>query len=180
MEMLEPCAVKVACTVLRGLGAGNSPRPPDGYISIMNSKNIFRIIVILDIVIVVFGIIVSDLTEGLLPETLQNYLMQAAESDFIPKDTIFLIIGAIFFIALIVSWIGLLKFKKFAPWLYLVVSTADIVLTSFMGPTVRSGLAESIAIFEGLIGGVLIALVFFSPVKEFFGTDSPNKSLEVT
>ena len=29
LEMLEPCAVKVACTVLRGLGAGNSPRPPD-------------------------------------------------------------------------------------------------------------------------------------------------------
>jgi hypothetical protein len=25
-EMLEPCAVKVASTVLRGLGAGNSPR----------------------------------------------------------------------------------------------------------------------------------------------------------
>ncbi len=25
-EMLEPCALKGACTVLRGLGAGNSPR----------------------------------------------------------------------------------------------------------------------------------------------------------
>ena len=30
--MLEPCAVKVACTVLRGLGAGNSPRLPDSSI----------------------------------------------------------------------------------------------------------------------------------------------------
>ena len=29
LEMLEPCAAKVACTVLRGLGAGNSPRLPD-------------------------------------------------------------------------------------------------------------------------------------------------------
>ena len=28
-EMLEPCAMKVACTVLRGLGAGNGPRLPD-------------------------------------------------------------------------------------------------------------------------------------------------------
>ncbi len=26
---LEPCAGKLACTVLRGLGAGNSPRLPD-------------------------------------------------------------------------------------------------------------------------------------------------------
>jgi len=32
-EMLEPCAVKVACTVLRGLGAGNSPRLPDSSVS---------------------------------------------------------------------------------------------------------------------------------------------------
>ena len=28
-SMLEPCEVKVSCTVLRGLGAGNSPRLPD-------------------------------------------------------------------------------------------------------------------------------------------------------
>ena len=28
-EMLEPCALKGASTVLRGLGAGNSPRLPD-------------------------------------------------------------------------------------------------------------------------------------------------------
>jgi len=28
-EMLEPCAGKLACTVLRGLGAGNSSRLPD-------------------------------------------------------------------------------------------------------------------------------------------------------
>lgn len=27
--MLEPCAGKLACTVLRGLGADNSPRLPD-------------------------------------------------------------------------------------------------------------------------------------------------------
>jgi len=27
--MLEPCAAKVACTVPRGLGAGDSPRLPD-------------------------------------------------------------------------------------------------------------------------------------------------------
>jgi len=30
--MLEPCAVKVASTVLRGLGAGNSPRLPDSSV----------------------------------------------------------------------------------------------------------------------------------------------------
>jgi hypothetical protein len=30
LEMLEPCAGKLARTVLRGLGAGNSPRLPDG------------------------------------------------------------------------------------------------------------------------------------------------------
>ncbi len=28
-EMLEPCALKGASTVLRGLGTGNSPRLPD-------------------------------------------------------------------------------------------------------------------------------------------------------
>ena len=27
--MLEPCEVKVSCTVLRGLGSGNTPRLPD-------------------------------------------------------------------------------------------------------------------------------------------------------
>ena len=32
IEMLEPCAMKVACTVLRGLGAGNGPRLPDSSI----------------------------------------------------------------------------------------------------------------------------------------------------
>ncbi len=30
-EMLEPCAVKVACTVLRGPGAGNSPGLPGDH-----------------------------------------------------------------------------------------------------------------------------------------------------
>ena len=29
LSMLEPDEVKVSCPVLRGLGAGNSPRPPD-------------------------------------------------------------------------------------------------------------------------------------------------------
>ena len=28
-ERLEPCEGKLSCTVLRGLGAGNSPRLPD-------------------------------------------------------------------------------------------------------------------------------------------------------
>jgi len=32
--MLEPCAGKLACTVLRGLGAGNSSRLPDLYVPV--------------------------------------------------------------------------------------------------------------------------------------------------
>jgi hypothetical protein len=32
-EMLEPCAAKGACAVLRGLGVGNNPRLPDSSVS---------------------------------------------------------------------------------------------------------------------------------------------------
>ena len=48
-EMLEPCAVKVARTVLRGLGTGNSPRLPDP-----SSYSIIRE-GILDLLILNFG-----------------------------------------------------------------------------------------------------------------------------
>jgi hypothetical protein len=34
-EMLEPCDGKLSCTVLRGLGAGNSSRLPDGPTTIL-------------------------------------------------------------------------------------------------------------------------------------------------
>jgi transposase len=37
-EMLEPCAVKVARTVLRGLGADNSPRLPDSLFLILGDS----------------------------------------------------------------------------------------------------------------------------------------------
>ena len=36
-EMLEPCALKDASTVLRGLGTGNSPRLPDFFKSVYPS-----------------------------------------------------------------------------------------------------------------------------------------------
>ena len=40
LEMLEPCAGKLARTVLRGLGAGNSPRLPDFLIKVCKLNSV--------------------------------------------------------------------------------------------------------------------------------------------
>ena len=39
-EMLEPCAAKVACEVLRGLGVGNNPRLPDSSVFSVYHKHL--------------------------------------------------------------------------------------------------------------------------------------------
>lgn len=122
-------------------------------------------LVILDFVLVVLTIAAEFALNWTLPEALRGY--EFGSLGIAGALTLFPLWVAIV-IATFVAWIGLINFWQPARVLYTGAWVAWLVLVGASGPSVMTGVGEAIETLEHLVGGAIIALVYFSDLSKKF------------
>ena len=80
--------------------------------------------------------------------------------------------------ATIASWIGLFQHRNWARWLYLAVTSFSILLVVFIGCfqwNYRWGLVTAFESISSVVGGIILAICFLSPLAADFGGEPENE-----
>jgi hypothetical protein len=130
----------------------------------MNQLRLFRVLIWTQMATVTLAIAASVRLEATLPETLQVYLRAQKDAPFDAKEVTVGAAAMILLAALVVAWIALLRFWRIGPWLYLATTVGGVVLTLAAGPTVVTAIETALDTTASAIGGVILAMAFFSEV----------------
>lgn len=126
---------------------------------------VFRSAIVCEWLLVVAGLILSDVLQGSLPGQLQEYLEWEYAKDIAPRVWIFLIYMPIYFVAYIVGSVGLLMLKPWAKWLYMVAVIDAYVVPAFLPyPVVEHAITSLVYDAEAILSGFIIGVAFFSNV----------------
>ncbi|HWT03725.1 MAG TPA: hypothetical protein VN256_25980 [Pyrinomonadaceae bacterium] len=132
------------------------------------TKQGFRKLVVLHWLLVITGVAVSLATERFLPAELRAYL-HARENDAFTQGRVVLdVIGVLFIIFTVALSVGLFRFRLWAKKLLPLSYVLGILLIPAMGANVQTGWASLTFYLCSLVDGVILALVYFSPLKEEF------------
>ena len=131
-----------------------------------------------DIILTILMVPVAVMKDRFLPPALQAYATADAESPMRLQELVLLVLALPLLLTLIVAWIGLFRYCKSAPLLYLISSVGAVVLPLFEGPTVETAFGTTVDAAAYLISGVILGLVYFSRLRERFehGTRVPTAS----
>jgi len=121
-----------------------------------------RVCVVLEWVVVIIGLGLSFALEDNLPTPLKDWLVAEAERDTAAHDVVLLGGGVVFFLAAVVSSLGLLFLQRWAAWLYLLSVIFGCLLSPFIGPVVEHGVADAVDEAAIVLSGLVLGLAFFS------------------
>jgi hypothetical protein len=131
----------------------------------MPSKSFLRILIVAEIGLGILGGVVSLLTASLLPESLRAF--SEAKSQ-VEQSLVTLRVAFPVIILSLVSSIGLFFFWRPSRILYLISSVLGLLLAPFLGPYVDAGWGRALEDAALVVSGVILALVYFSPLKSFY------------
>ena len=130
----------------------------------MNIK-VFRSVIVCEWVLVVAGIVLSDVMEASLPLQLQEYLELQYSKDLSPNVWMVLFFTPLYLAGYIVGSIGLFLLKPWAKWLYLAAIIDNYIATLlFAEPTVDHALTSYVYDMGAVLAGFIIGVAFFTDV----------------
>lgn len=135
----------------------------------LTSQNFSNIL--LHWLLVVAYIVVSMITESLLSPEIISDLDTQLNTPITLFEIILLIIAAIYYIFCIVLSVGLFLFKKWAKTILLpsyVLSSLFFLLFFNTKPVIETGWASFLGDILSLVEGIILALVYFSPISRAF------------
>ena len=135
----------------------------------------FRILVAAEILLMI-ATMVSDMVTGYqLPEELRPFQMgaggSAPEAEMRASEWVLAFGGLSIVTLVVVSLIGLLLLWRPARLLYTLSYVVAIPILLFAGPSVSTAITETVGELSSFLGGVIWALLYFSPIKRYFETD---------
>ena len=129
----------------------------------MKLKKVLRTAIIAEWVISLLYIFATLTLETDLPAHVQEYIQWLDEVEVIATTEIVVLI--LFFIAALITSIGLFFFKPWAKQTYLTITIIGFVIGPLISTeVVEHGLASSIGDIHSLIPGFILALLFFTDV----------------
>ena len=128
------------------------------------TKNIFRAIVIVSIVLLLVAIVVLVFFNQPLPPELDSFVEADLEADFTVIDY-FGYTSALFAVA---ANIGLLFFARWSRPVFAAGVVATTIVTAFSGPFVATALEAFVYEVGLLLDGFIIALAYFSEARVYF------------
>jgi len=128
------------------------------------SKTLFRWLVVMSFGMGIVYVYVAVITEASLPEPLQNYISVANDS----AGDLSLFFTLILLILLVVSYVGLYFFWWAAPFLLLATYIALLIDLGVSPPNFESGLASALGTIQTLVDGIIFAIVFLTPARDWF------------
>jgi hypothetical protein len=143
------------------------------------AKTTLRVLIVAQFVIGVSTMVLSPLATPAATAALRDKA-EPFEYGFSPfVGGILLAIFIAFGVAVVVSWIGLLVFWRPARPLFAVTTLLLLFPTLLGGPHVDDGLSAMLGEMVSIITGAILALVYFSPLKDLYEkrpADAVNKS----
>lgn len=134
----------------------------------MELRRLLRTLILVEIGLLFLSIAIGIVAERFLPEPLRAYLNQ--ESDGLTGGQIVLLLVALPLLgALVVSWIGLWRTWRAARLIYVITMIAALLLEALAGPWIYSGPGAALATLQSVISGMIVALVFLTPLAAAFG-----------
>jgi hypothetical protein len=134
----------------------------------MPSKGFLRTLIVAEIVLLIISVVISLLTESLLPEPLRAFLDAESNAEMTIQELIMLACGVPLLILLLGSSIGLFFLWRPARILYLISTVAGLLVTPFFGPYVDAGWGTTFEEAALIISGINLALIYFSPLKDLY------------
>ena len=133
----------------------------------MTRKN-FRILLVLSWLLVIAGVMASFITEKTLPPELQSYLERVENAPLTNSEIVLAVVDIAFIVFAVVLTVGLFRFRRWAKTLLPISYVLGLALIPGDGPYVESGWASFLFFLGSLVDGIILALVYFSPLREFF------------
>ena len=124
----------------------------------MNLKTIFKRLILLDFLL--FLVIISS--AFFESKEVMNF------NESVPIADSFLILAVVWLLAALVSLYLLYNFKKIGKQLYLGVLISGLVIALIGGPIASDAWMYVLDAIECSIGGVLIFILYFTPIKKEF------------
>jgi hypothetical protein len=134
------------------------------------TKRGFKLLIIVKWVLFILIVVALLLTERFLPPELRSYNEGIRNSPATTEGWILLAVGTAFLLFGIVLSVGLFQFKKWAKQLLLLSYIIGILLILFSGPSIQTIWTEILSYMASLVDGMILALVYYSPVGEMFET----------
>jgi hypothetical protein len=132
------------------------------------TRSIFRGLVIGYLILLVASVVTEFATESWLPEPLQAYLQTEEENELTAKEIIIVLVGLSMLLAEVVAVVGLCFFHNWSRWLFLGATVVWVLLTSYAGPYVLSGMAEAMNCLTVLLNGAILAIAWGAPIADMF------------
>ena len=129
------------------------------------TKNQFRSLVVFTFLLTILSIVYDFFYADAITEKLFVY-QDILEPDW--SDTkLYLLAGTISItvLAALAGFVGLLVFGNLARHLFLFACVLFLVITPFIGPYIASGVNQTLHDVVNLLSGLILALVYFSPVR---------------
>lgn len=134
----------------------------------MPSKRSLRILIIADFLLLVLSIVGAFVSEASLPEPLRAYEQARSEADFTVKEWVLVGVSVPLVIAWLVSSVGLFFFWRSARTMYLVTLIGSSAVTPFTDAYITAGWVQVIDGVSLIVTGIVLALIYASPLKESF------------
>ena len=138
------------------------------------TKGQFRWVITASIVATTLGIMADFIMLASLPEPLRDYLNAQSEADLTIRETIVAVVSLLFLVAWVVAIIGLYCFWQFARPLMVIVLIGSIIISVVIGPTIQSGLTTAFYDVGTLLSGMILALIYTTPVRTWFEKSEVN------
>ena len=132
------------------------------------TKNQFRALVVFTFLLTILGIVYDFFYADAITKKLFAY-QDILEPDW--SDTKLYLIGGSISLAVLTAlagYVGLIVFWNFARHLFLFASVLFLVITPFIGPYIASGVNQTLHDVVNVFSGLILALVYFSPVRNYF------------
>lgn len=141
------------------------------------TRTSFRILVIITFLIGVAGMVAEFATDQFLPETLREYRKQFDESEMSPRLLAVAFAGLSIFVLWIVGTIGLLFLWRPARILYTLANILAFPISIAFGPVVQHEATAFLTLVSTFLGGIIWALIYFSPIKDYFERPAESAAL---
>jgi hypothetical protein len=116
----------------------------------------------------VLGIGLEQILRKSLPEPLAFYLESEDARDWSAFDWTVSGLAFVLLVATVVSLFGLWWLKNWARLLYTASSIVAVPFLPLLGPVVSHGLASAVTDAAAMLGGMVLALIWFSDLSKDF------------
>jgi hypothetical protein len=129
----------------------------------------FRALIALEVALTIASLIASVALDRTLPAPLQAYLRAEDDAPARAAAIASSVCVAIVMAMMLTAWIGLWRFWRIAPTLFVASWIGVGVVTFLAGPTVQSAAETVIYTAWSVVAGVLLSMSYFSELRGKFG-----------